>query len=104
MTQVPLSDLRTNPFRAKSPTPTTMAMSEAAEKKKREEERLALLKAVQQLQLQSIMYGDTRSACMINNTMQREGQTIEGFVIEKISPTTVIVKNAAYRFELKIQK
>jgi hypothetical protein len=106
MTQVPLSELRTNPFRvrAEQPAGDKTALSEAAEKKKREEERLAALKAVQNLQLQSIMFGDARRACMVNGAMYTEGQTVDGFAIEKINPASVVVKSGPYRFELRMQR
>jgi hypothetical protein len=104
-TQVPLSDLRTNPFRLyEKPVTTNANASEEADKKKREEERLAILKKVQNFQLQSIMYSDARRACMINNTLYREGQTVDGFSIEKITQSSVVVKNGPYRFELTMQK
>ncbi len=102
MTQIPLKELRTNPFRQHEEKKE--GMSDAGEKKKREEERLAILKAVQGLELQSIMCSDTRKACMVNNTLYREGQSIDNFSIEKISPAAVVVKNGPYRFELKIQR
>ena len=63
-----------------------------------------MLKAVQGLQLQTVMSGEVRKACMINNTLYQEGQQVEGFTIEKISPGGVVVKNGPYRFELKMQK
>jgi hypothetical protein len=105
VTQVPLGDLRTNPFRqhaltAKSEEPTSEAMA----KKQREEQRLANLKAVQMLQVQSIMCSETRKACMINNTLYREGGQVDNFIIEKISPSSVIVKNGLDRFELRMQR
>jgi hypothetical protein len=102
-TQVPLADLRTNPFRLHE-KPVTASHADDSDKKKREEERLAVLKAVQGFQLQSIMYSDTRRACMINNVLYREGQTVDGFSIEKITQTSVVVKNGPYRFELTMQK
>jgi hypothetical protein len=103
--QVPLGDLRTNPFRQRLENPTKQQdASDASDKKRREEERLAIYKAVQGLQLQSIMYSDARTACMINNTLYRDGQTVEGFTIEKITPAAVVVRNGSYRFELKMQK
>jgi hypothetical protein len=106
MTQIPLSDLRTNPFRAHEKVEKKPAenLSEVAEKKRREEERQAIIKAVQGLQLQSIMYSEARQACMINNSMYREGNVVEGFAIEKITPASVIVKNGQHRFELRMQK
>lgn len=107
--QVPLSDLKTNPFRAFEDTPKpsgpdATALSEAAEKKRREEERQAILHSVQGLQLQSIMYSADRSVCMVNSNLYREGQSIENFTIEKISPASIVVKNGPYRFELRIQR
>ena len=41
---------------------------------------------------------------MINNMMVTENQQIEGFVVEKINPHSVIVKQGEYRFELHMQK
>jgi hypothetical protein len=106
MTQIPLSDLKANPFRLKPDKPGAeqTANKEADEKKKREEERLAALKAVQELQLQSIMYGESRRACMINGAMYTEGQTINGFAVEKINQASVVVKSGPYRFDLRMQR
>jgi hypothetical protein len=105
-TQIPLSDLRTNPFRqheevaAKAGTGPT---SEEVEKARREKMRGEALKAVQELQLQSIMFSDNRKACMINNSLYREGQQVGDFTIEKISPQSVVVEMNKLRFELKMQ-
>ncbi|CAN5620094.1 hypothetical protein BH09PLA1_BH09PLA1_26340 [soil metagenome] len=104
MTQVPLSDLRTNPFRLRAPRPANAALDDAAERRKREEERVAMLKSVQSLRLQSIMYSETRKACMINDAMFREGQTVDAFTIEKVTANSVIVKGGVYRFELRMQR
>jgi hypothetical protein len=101
MAQIPLADLKTNPFRVTKDKPGDQ--SEAANKRKRDEERQAIVKAVQGLQLQSIIAGK-KGACMINNTLYTEGQQVGQFIIEKISTGTVIVKSGAYRFELKMQK
>ena len=103
-TQVPLSDLHTNPFRHAPLKPATVDDSAEAARKKREEERVALLKAVQQLQLQSIMHSDTMRACMIDNTLYQESQPVGSFLIEKINPNSVIIKSGAYRFELRMQR
>jgi hypothetical protein len=105
-TQVPLTDLQTNPFRAQpaEDAPDTTALSEAAQKKKQEEDRLAAKKAAEALMLQSVIASGTRKACMINSQLYREGETVGDFVIEKISPSSVLVKNGVYRFELRIQK
>lgn len=105
-TQVPLSELSTNPFRQHAPQTKQQNtdLSEAAEKKKRDEERLAIKKAAESLQVQSIMFSESRRGCMINNRIFAEGQSFDDFTVEKISPTTVIVKNGPYRFELRMQR
>jgi hypothetical protein len=100
--QVPLSDLKTNPFRRYATT--SMSPDSEAAKKKREEERLAAIRAVQNLTLQSVIHSDTHRACMINNTLYTEGQQVDSFTVEKISGNAVVVKSGAYRFELKMQK
>lgn len=104
MTQVPLSDLRTNPFRLRGVKVPDPNADSAVERRKREEQRVAMLKSVQSLQLQSIMYSDTRKACMINDKMFREGEQVDVFAIEKITPASVIVKSGVYRFELRMQR
>jgi ferritin-like metal-binding protein YciE len=103
VTQVPLGELKTNPFKQSS----TAAKDDATDpdlKKKLEAQRQTALKNVQNLQLQSVMKGDQRSTCMINNTLFREGQSVEDFFIEKINTNSVIVRSNEFRFELKMQK
>ncbi|HMO26836.1 MAG TPA: general secretion pathway protein GspB [Tepidisphaeraceae bacterium] len=106
--QVPLDELKTNPFRHESndvrkPDGTT-DQGEEQSRKQREQQRAKVLAAVQTLQLGSIMHSDTRRACMINNTLYLEGQTVEGFLIERITPASVIVRQDTYRFELRMQQ
>ncbi|MCC6424722.1 MAG: general secretion pathway protein GspB [Phycisphaerales bacterium] len=103
-TQVPLAGLKANPFRYEAIKGADPAADEELARKQRAEERAAVLKSVQELQLQSIMCGESRRACMINNTLYGEGQQVESFTIEKITPDSVIVKNGSYRFELKMQR
>jgi hypothetical protein len=105
--QVPLGDLTGNPFRitpSGEQTTASVNLDLEREKKKREEERLAVIRAVNSLQLQSIMSGKTRNSCMINNALYTEGQQVEQFTVEKVSPNSVIVRYGSYRFELKIQR
>lgn len=101
MAQRPLSELRTNPFRFHdlSGTPEDAGLGQ----RKREEERAAALKSVAALSLQSIMHSGTHKACMINSQLYKEGQQVDGFTIDRISPDSVIVRTGAYRFELKMQ-
>ena len=104
VTQVPLSALQTNPFRFSGGKEDSATPDPDLAKRKREEERAAALKASQALNVQSIMHSGNRRACMINNTLYQEGQQVEDFTIEKISPNSVIVKRGVFRFELKMQK
>jgi hypothetical protein len=104
--QIPLSGLVANPFRTAPANPAegSSRLDEEAAKKKREEERVAILKAVNGLQLQSVMHSDSRKSCMINNALYTEGQQVDAFLIEKIAPNCVIVRNGQYRFELRMQR
>jgi len=105
VTQIPLANLHTNPFKAgKAKDATPAEETEEAAARKREEEKLAIAKASEALKLQSIIYSGARKACMINNTMYQEGQQIEQFTIDKIEPARVIVKTGTYRFELKSKR
>lgn len=103
-TQVPLHELRTNPFRRLIDEPADVPQSDVVQKRRKEEERQAVIKAVGNLQLQSVMAGGAQKACMINNMLIKEGQTVEQFTVEKITPNGVIVKNGQYRFELRMQR
>ncbi len=104
--QVPLGELQTNPFRFRAPKTENGLPneSEAVAKKRREEERQAILKAVGNLNLQSVIHSGARKSCMINNTLYTEGEQVDDFTVERINPGTVIVKNGVYRFELRMQK
>ena len=105
--QVPLSALSANPFRmtaAPADQQQVPSKDDEREKKQREEERVAVLKGVNALQLQSVMHSDARRSCMINNALYTEGQQVETFTIEKISPNAVVVRNGSYRFELRMQR
>lgn len=102
VSQVPLDQLHTNPFRTAA-AKEGESNSQAVTRRQQEQEKVAIKRAAEGLQVQSILHG-ARRACMINNTMCMEGQQIEGFTVEKINPSSVVVKNGSYRFELQMQK
>jgi hypothetical protein len=105
--QVPLSDLKTNPFRYSDATPKgdpNAGASDAEAKRLQEQARRQVLAAIGEMQLQSIIHSGKHKACMINNTLYQEGQQIEQFTIEQINPGSVVVRNGPYRFELKMQR
>ncbi len=103
MPQTPLAQLAANPFHHVA-LKSAAAEDNSSARKKREEERATILQAVQGLQVQSILYGETRRACLINDTLYQEGQAVDQFTIEQISSNAVIVKTGIYRFELRMQK
>jgi len=100
--QVPLQQLKTNPFRQTS-AKDGETQNEADSRRKKEDDKAAARHAAEGFALQSILHG-SHKACMVNNTMCVEGQTIDGFVIEKINPSSVIIRSGEYRFELHMQK
>jgi hypothetical protein len=101
--QVPLSELKSNPFQFTAPKPPAAADdgSEAARKRK-EQEKLAIQGEVRSLQLQSLIVRGNRKACMINNTMYQEGEAVDDFTIESISSEGVVVKKDNCRFRIQI--
>lgn len=104
MTQVPLSELRTNPFRsAPAPEEQTPAVEV---KRQRDDQRQRALKAVGELEIESIMIGrNGRSGtAIINGKFVRPGDTVDGFTVEDIRPGSVIVKDDTFRFELRLSK
>ncbi|MBA3273641.1 MAG: general secretion pathway protein GspB [Chthoniobacterales bacterium] len=104
-TQIPLEDLKTNPFRQfiENKDLTAVPESQLQAQKRREEERQLAVETVNKLQLQSLISG-TKRACMINNVMYREGQQVDGCLIEKINPDSVVVRVGNFRFALKMQQ
>jgi hypothetical protein len=100
--QVPIGDLKTNPFAYHS---DDQSLAEAARKKA--ELQGEIEKAEQALKLQSIMYSSRpngHSECMINYALSSVGGHVGDFTIEKINPNSVVLSQGSLRFELKIQK
>jgi hypothetical protein len=102
--QVPLSELHSNPFRFAAPKPEQPVDGSAADRKRKEQEKLAIQTAVRALQLQSLIVRGNRKACMINNTMYQEGELVDEFTVESISPEGVVVRKDNYRFRLQISQ
>ncbi len=101
--QVPLSDLRTNPFRFAAAVQGEDDAAASA-RTQRDAERKQVLATLGQLKLQSIVYGDSRRACLVNNELYKEGDRVQGLLIEKINPGSIVVRGQSLRFELRMQK
>jgi hypothetical protein len=100
--QIPLSELKANPFHfgpIKKEVPEDV---EANARKKREELRLIVTKSAEKLQLQSVVIRGTKKACLINNTLYELGEAVDGFIVEKIEGKSVVVRKEDFRFELKM--
>jgi len=101
-TQVPLDQLHSNPFRELTPkSDATVANNKDAEKA--EELHKQAIAAVAEIKLQSIVRGSKVRACMINNTLYKEGQQIGILKIEQVTTNSVIVSSGQYRFEVKMK-
>lgn len=102
-TQIPLSDLSSNPFRVASAS-AKVTEDDALLKRRREAERQAAMNAVQGLRLQSVMFGDVRRSCMINGKLFGEGDVIDAFSVERINANSVIVRRDVYRYEIRMTR
>lgn len=106
MTQVKLEELIKNPF--EGPIRKEVApKDDSFEKIQRamlEKQKQEIRAAASQLQLQSILYSDSRGTCMISGRAYAQGQVINGFTIEKIDRTFVVVRKGDYRFKLTMQQ
>ena len=104
--QVPLDDLRTNPFRiaeeAGSDKPSEDVDALTA-KRRAEAARAAAMKEAQGLRLTFVMSGGKQKSCMINNAVYREGQAVGEFTIEQINPDSVVVRKDDLKFKIPIR-
>jgi hypothetical protein len=103
-TQVPLKDLKGNPFR-RLPSVSGVEQQQVSrleEQRKQEAARAAMLKSAQSLKLQSVFLGANNKTCVINNTFCREGQRVGDFIVETIKSGSVILACGQDRFELKM--
>ena len=102
--QVPLDDLKTNPFRIEAGADKPDEDVDAATAKRRAEAaRAAALKAAQQLKLTFVMSGGKQKSCMINNAVYREGETVGEFTVEQINTDSVVVRAADQKFKIPIR-
>jgi len=99
--QVNVTELKKNPFRrdlvlgvAEPPAP---AAADLESVRKEEIKRLA-----GKLQLFSIMNSDKGNCCMINDKILNVGQTVEGFLVTKITEDCVELTNNGVPIQLKM--
>jgi hypothetical protein len=102
MTQVPLADLRTNPFRFAPPE--TQQNSDNENRRLKDEARNRAIRAVSELQVESIMTSSSGGTAIVNGKFVRPGDQIEGFRVEAIRAGSVIVRDEQFRFELRLAR
>lgn len=101
--QIPLNKLTTNPFQMEAPKQLLNETSIAA-KRRRDEERAAVVENVKSLHLQLILYGQNRRVAMINDKAYTEGQEVESMKVEKILSDRIILRSGVYRVEKMLVK
>jgi cobalamin biosynthesis protein CobT len=100
--------LEYNPFTYHSPNEKPNEdpndKTERDRKRKMEARKLAFANDIQNIKVQYIMVSSFAKTAMINNKLVQEGQEVDGFTIEKLSPNTVIVQRDGLRAEIKTSK
>ena len=97
-----------NPFTFHSPN--EKPGEDPNDKIKRDEARkiaarkLQFAEDIKVIRVQYIMVSSFAKTAMINNKLVQEGQEVDGFLIEKLSPNTVIVQRDGMRAEIKTNK
>jgi hypothetical protein len=99
--QVNVTELKKNPFRRDlvlgAAEPTAPPAADLESIRKEEIKRLA-----GKLQLFSIMYSSQGGCCMINDKLLNVGQTVEGFLVTKITEDCVELSNNGVTIQLKM--
>ncbi len=106
--QIPLSELKKNPFVFIPTAPATSIVVKNSQKpkviekspeEKSHEETMVVLKT---LHLQSVMMGQDGGTAIISDNLLMVGQTIEGFKIKSISPRLVVLVRDGREFALEM--
>jgi hypothetical protein len=104
--QVPLSQLRTDPFRlttAAASAATSAEASLAEARRAHEQARAAALARAQKLKLQSVMMGRGKPVAMIDGRAVSVGDTLDnGILVEQIRPGAVVIRDGNFRFQLQL--
>lgn len=74
----------------------------ADSQKQADDERAEAAQAVQALHLQSVLLSNGASSCLINNSLYRQGEAVDGFSIDRIGGNSVLVHRGPYRFEIRM--
>ncbi len=106
--QIPLRDLKKNPFvnvcakPAIGPIVKMSSKAKTPEKSPEEISKEATMAAFKTLHLQLVMMGSDGGTAIISNNLLAVGQTIEGFKIKSISPKLVVLVRDGIEFPLEM--
>lgn len=104
MTQVPLSELHTNPFRFAPPPEQQSSADE--QKQARAKLRAKAIQSAQSLRIESIVIGKTGTggSAIINGKSVKAGNEVDGFIVEEVRQGSVVIRDNNFRFELKLSR
>jgi hypothetical protein len=104
-TATKVEDLKSNPFKYLSPNEKPgedpSLQSDRDKAKAAAARRLKFAEDVGAMKVQYIMVSAFAKTAMINNKLVKEGQEVDGFLIEKLTPNTVTVQRDGLRAEIK---
>jgi len=86
----PDKELASNPFKFVSPTDHGPSTDPNAKDKEKAKAQTQFLEGLDNMKVQYIMVSAFAKTAMINNKLVQEGQEVDGFAIEKITPQEVI--------------
>jgi hypothetical protein len=100
---MPDTKVEVNPFKFVSPTQPTNNSDPGAGDKAKARARQKFLDGLGNLKVQYLMVSAFAKTAMINNRLVQEGQEVEGFTIDKITPTLVNVSRTIDGYEFKAE-
>jgi hypothetical protein len=103
--QIPRNSLSGDPFVVYEPEPEKAEpIVPKTVKPEVDTAKVAALAAVKELKLQSILSGPNGKIAMIGNELLRQGNTVEGWTISEITPTSVVLRWRDQQHVLYIQE
>jgi hypothetical protein len=100
---MPDTKVEVNPFKYVSPNQPTNTGDPNAKDKARERAKVKFIEGLGNLKVQYLMVSAFAKTAMINNRLVQEGQEVEGFTIDKITPSLVNVSKTIDGYEFKAE-
>jgi hypothetical protein len=100
----PDKELVSNPFKFVSPTDHGPTTDPNAKDKEQAKAKAQFLEGLDNMKVQYIMVSPFAKTAMINNKLVQEGQEVDGYVIDKISPQEVYFSKTIKSYGFKAAK